>query len=97
MTEIVTHAVIRGRVQGVGFRDWTVEAARARGLSGWVRNLPDGTVELLAAGPRAEVEALLAECAEGPPSARVSDVETRPGETPPRRPDGAPADGFDRA
>jgi acylphosphatase len=94
MTEIATRAIIRGRVQGVGFRAWTVSAARARGLSGWVRNRPDGTVEMLAAGPEAEVSALLAEVADGPPSARVSDVETTPESPPARSPDGALAEDF---
>ena len=65
---------MRGLVQGVSFRAFTVDEARTRGLTGWVRNLPDGTVELEAQGDDAEVAALLAWCAHGPPAARVTDV-----------------------
>ncbi len=69
-------ARIRGRVQGVGYRDWTERTARAHGLDGWVRNLPDGSVEALFSGPRATVERMLADCRNGPPAARVASVET---------------------
>lgn len=65
---------IEGRVQGVFFRDWTVEAARALGLCGWVRNRRDGSVEALAIGPDSAVERLIRQCHEGPPSARVERV-----------------------
>ena len=63
-----------GRVQGVGFRASTVEEARAYGLTGWVRNLADGAVELEVQGDEARVTALLAWCAHGPPAARVAGV-----------------------
>ena len=63
-----------GRVQGVGYRASTVDEARAYGLTGWVRNLPDGGVELEAQGDEARVTALLAWCAQGPPAARVAGV-----------------------
>lgn len=63
-----------GRVQGVCYRASTVEEARDRGLTGWVRNLPDGAVELEAQGDDARVAALLAWCAHGPPAARVTGV-----------------------
>ncbi len=69
------HAVIRGRVQGVGFRYSTLRKAQALDLSGWVMNRPDGAVELAAQGPREALEALLAWLAHGPPGARVSAVE----------------------
>jgi acylphosphatase len=68
-------AVIRGRVQGVGFRDWTESAARRYGLDGWVRNLPDGNVEALFAGPGDVVDRMLADCRRGPPAARVAAVD----------------------
>ena len=63
-----------GRVQGVGFRGSTVDEAREIGLTGWVRNLPDGSVELEAQGDAAQVAALLAWCEHGPPAARVTGV-----------------------
>ena len=65
---------VRGRVQGVWFRGWTREQAVALGLDGHARNLPDGSVEVLAQGDPAAVEALVAACHEGPPSARVEAV-----------------------
>jgi len=69
-------AVVRGRVQGVAFRAATLdEAGRLGGLSGWVKNLPDRSVEVLAEGERAAVEALLAWCRHGPRAARVDDVQ----------------------
>jgi len=68
------HAVVTGRVQGVGFRAATVDAARGAGLGGWVRNLDDGAVEVEAEGPAEGVERLLAWLASGPPGARVDDV-----------------------
>jgi len=72
-------AIVTGRVQGVAYRASTVHEARDRGLTGWVRNLADGSVELEAQGDRANVDALLAWCAHGPPAARVTgvDVEER--------------------
>ncbi|HEU4733610.1 MAG TPA: acylphosphatase [Kofleriaceae bacterium] len=69
-------AIVTGRVQGVSFRAFTIDEARARGLTGWVRNLPDGSVELEAQGDDAEIAALLGWCAHGPPAARVADVAT---------------------
>ena len=78
MTEqVAVHATIHGRVQGVWFRGWTKQEAEARGLTGWVRNMPDGTVEALFVGPRAEVSAMLDACSDGPPHAHVATVETR--------------------
>ena len=68
--------VISGRVQGVWFRGWTERQARARGLKGWVRNCPDGTVEALFSGAAADVEAMIEECWGGPPAAKVTAIET---------------------
>jgi len=65
---------VTGRVQGVWYRGWTVDEARALGLSGWVRNRRDGSVEILAEGPEAALDALAAQCRHGPPSARVDQV-----------------------
>lgn len=67
--------LIRGRVQGVGYRDWTQGRARTLGLAGWVRNRADGTVEALLSGPAAEVAQMLKDVQQGPPLARVSAVE----------------------
>ena len=66
---------VAGMVQGVFFRYETRERARARGLSGWVRNLPDGRVEAVFEGPQDAVEAMVAWCREGPRGAEVTDVE----------------------
>lgn len=68
-------ARITGLVQGVFYRGSTQEAARGRGLVGWVRNTEDGAVELEAEGPRPQVEALLRWCESGPPAAEVDRVE----------------------
>ena len=70
-------AVVSGRVQGVGFRYFAERAARKAGVAGWVRNLPDGRVEAVFEGPRADVQALVDWCHEGPPSARVEQVEVQ--------------------
>ncbi len=66
---------IRGRVQGVWYRAWTVEAAVQRGVSGWVRNRRDGSVEALFMGAADMVDALIEECRKGPELARVETVE----------------------
>lgn len=66
--------VISGRVQGVGYRDWMLREAARLGVQGWVRNRRDGTVEALAAGEEAAVQALLSACRRGPPMAQVSDI-----------------------
>lgn len=62
---------VSGRVQGVGFRDWTRREALSRGLSGWVRNLPSGDVEAVFSGDAAAVDAMLAACRNGPRFAHV--------------------------
>jgi acylphosphatase len=69
-------AIISGRVQGVSYRASTVDEARRLGLTGWVRNRLDGSVELEAEGPADGVAALLAWCTTGPPAARVDHVAT---------------------
>jgi acylphosphatase len=67
--------LISGRVQGVAFRAYTQEEASGLALSGWVRNLRDGRVEVLAEGPRDALEKLLAWCREGPAYANVTGVD----------------------
>lgn len=68
--------VVSGRVQGVGFRWHTVRAATALGVTGWVRNLPDGRVEVLAEGTPEGLKALEADLRRGPRGAAVSGVES---------------------
>jgi len=70
------HVLIEGRVQGVFFRASTRDEARARALSGWVRNRPDGRVEAVFEGDKRVVENMLAWCHKGPPYAYVDRVET---------------------
>jgi acylphosphatase len=67
-------AIVSGRVQGVSYRAATASEARHLGVTGWVRNRHDGSVELEAEGPRDQIEKLLAWCHRGPPAARVSNV-----------------------
>ncbi len=69
------HVLVSGIVQGVAFRAHTVDEARRLGLSGWVRNLADGRVEVEAEGDRAALEKLVGFCRRGPPAAQVDDVE----------------------
>lgn len=72
---IRVHLWISGRVQGVFFRATTSDEARSRGLTGWVRNAPDGRVEAEVQGSRAAVDELIREVRTGPSMARVEDVE----------------------
>lgn len=71
------HAVIHGRVQGVFFRDYTNQKANELGLSGWVRNLPDRTVETEFEGEREQVELMLAWLQTGSPLSEVSRIDSR--------------------
>ena len=67
--------VISGRVHGVGYRDWMATMAEALGVSGWVRNRSDGTVEALVYGDIDAMEELLRACRRGPPLAQVTQIE----------------------
>jgi acylphosphatase len=69
------HLVIRGQVQGVGFRYFVVRHATTLGLAGWVRNRPDGAVEVEAEGPRSALEALQAGVRRGPSAATVTEMD----------------------
>jgi len=75
--ERAVHVTISGRVQGVGYRAWTVATARGMGLNGWVRNRRDGTVEAVFTGPADQIETMIAACRKGPLVARVTDVSVR--------------------
>jgi acylphosphatase len=66
--------IVKGRVQGVWFRAWTQQEAQKRGLSGWVRNRMDGSVEALFYGPKNVVNDMMEACWNGPPSARVDSL-----------------------
>ncbi len=70
--------LVRGLVQGVGFRAWTHHQAELHGLTGWVRNRRDGSVEAVLQGPADSVDNVLKACGAGPRGARVDDLEVGP-------------------
>ena len=74
---VTRHLLAAGRVQGVGFRDALRGEAMARGITGWVRNRRDGTVEAVLQGEAAAVDALIAWAWRGPPAARVDRLEVQ--------------------
>jgi acylphosphatase len=74
MSTVVRHVMIRGRVQGVGYRAWVATTAQANGLEGWVRNRRDGSVEALLAGDDAGITDMIKACHRGPAAARVDAV-----------------------
>jgi acylphosphatase len=81
------HVIVRGRVQGVGFRWFVREAARGLGVAGWVRNSPDGAVEVAAESDDAALASLRATLAQGPPGASVTAIDdAEPPEGPLQRP-----------
>jgi len=69
---------ITGRVQGVGYRDWVMVMAERLGLSGWVRNRVDGSVEAVIVGDDAAVGRMIEACRRGPTAARVDAVDVEP-------------------
>jgi acylphosphatase len=76
MAKVARHVRVTGRVQGVFFRAWTREQAEALGVSGWVRNCPDGRVEAHVEGNPDSVQKMLDQLRDGPPAAYVEDVRT---------------------
>ena len=74
------HVAIRGRVQGVGYRDFVRSEAEDRGLTGWVRNRRDGSVEAVFSGTPEAVAAVIEACRRGPSGARVEGLDQREGE-----------------
>ncbi len=85
MSEAATkvRVTIRGRVQGVGFRYSLQHVAEQHGVSGWCRNQRDGTVEAVFAGAAEAVDQVLAWCRQGPPMARIDEVQTQPADDEP--------------
>jgi acylphosphatase len=77
--DVIRCVVVRGRVQGVGFRVWAELMALERGVEGWVRNCRDGSVEALFAGLEEVVLTMIELCREGPPGSRVVQVDQRDG------------------
>jgi acylphosphatase len=78
MPELVRlSAIVHGRVQGVFFRDFSYTQANALGLTGYVQNLPDGTVKAVAEGSRENLERLLGQIRVGPPAAQVVKVDSQ--------------------
>ena len=75
MTRLCVQGFVRGLVQGVGFRQATVQQATLLELDGWVRNTPDGAVEVMLCGEQSEVEAMAHWLRKGPPAARVDSVD----------------------
>jgi acylphosphatase len=82
-TQLCVQATIHGRVQGVGFRSWTRKNAQKRGLTGWVKNTAEGTVEAMFCGEETAVEQMLKECARGPLAAKVTKLERKMPDSPP--------------
>jgi len=80
MRASLRQVVIRGAVQGVGYRAWVEHEATARKLEGWVRNRRDHSVEALFAGPAEIVADMIAQCRRGPSMARVEAIEEKPGQ-----------------
>ena len=73
--DVALHAVVQGRVQGVGYRYFVTQEAARLGLRGWVRNLPNGAVEIVAEGPRPALDTFLTALKRGPAGARVANVD----------------------
>ena len=75
MPPVARHLMILGRVQGVFYRNWTVETARSLNLAGWVRNRMDGSVEALVQGDADAVDRFVTLAQDGPPAAEVARIE----------------------
>ena len=71
------HLIISGLVQGVGYRAWVIEQANRLGISGWVKNLPDGSVEVAAESGEKTLKQFITVCRKGPPEARVDQTDVQ--------------------
>ena len=80
---VARHVTVTGRVQGVFFRAWTKQQADELGISGWVRNRPDGSVEALVAGEAQAVSSIIDRMRRGPPAATVERLIEEPTEDAP--------------
>ncbi|MCT7950412.1 acylphosphatase [Ancylothrix sp. C2] len=72
--KIRTHLIISGKVQGVGYRYYTAQQAKQLGITGWVKNLPDGRVEAIFEGNKQAITDMINWCHQGPPAAEVTEV-----------------------
>jgi acylphosphatase len=79
MSRLIRHIMVRGLVQGVGYRAFVADQAQARRIDGWVRNRRDGTVEAVLAGPAEMVEQMIEICRRGPWGSRVDGLDARSG------------------
>lgn len=77
MSSVGASLKVLGHVQGVGYRYYCHRAAQKLGLTGWVKNMPDGSVEAYVEGERGDIESLIVELKLGPPSSSVSDVQVK--------------------
>ncbi len=75
MESVRAHVFIKGRVQGVFYRDWTAQKASVLGLTGWVKNLEDGRVEAVFEGPKDKISEIVENCKEGSVLAKVEHVD----------------------
>ena len=71
------HAFVSGMVQGVSFRSTTIKIAKSLGIKGWIKNLPDGRVEIIAEGEKDKIDALIEFLKKGPPAAKVDNVDVK--------------------
>ncbi len=72
---ICAHLIISGKVQGVGYRYYTAQQAKQRGITGWVKNLPDGRVEAVLEGNKQAITEMIKWCHQGPPASEVTEVK----------------------
>lgn len=77
---VTQRIVVSGRVQGVGYRNWTMGAARDLGVRGWIRTMNGSSVEIMATGGEEEMAILVEACHQGPRLARVEAVDVQPAE-----------------
>ena len=75
--KVRAHVFVTGKVQGVYYRQKTMETAKSHGVTGWVRNLPDGRVEAVLEGDESGVKSVIEWCKMGPPKAQVENVDTK--------------------